>query len=40
MVRVRARLRDIRPVRMEPTVELSGTPVQRVTAVSPAAPAS
>jgi hypothetical protein len=30
MVRVRARLRDIRPARVEPTLELSGTPVQRV----------
>ena len=28
-VRVRARLRDIRPARIEPTLEVTGTPVQR-----------
>ncbi len=35
MVRVRARLRDIRPARIEPAVELVGTPVQPVVAAGP-----
>jgi single-stranded-DNA-specific exonuclease len=35
-VRVRARLRDIRPARVEPVVELSGTPVSRAKSTQPA----
>ena len=35
-VRVRARLRDIRPARVEPVVEVTGTPVSRMQSTLPA----